>query len=311
MTDIWFYVVQVIYFTCAATLFGIFANYLRKEVQQSGWGLTPKLIRSICLVCSSTGYLMIHLDTFGALGIYSDAWQYFVSHITASMLVGSVCASLYMYVLISFKGESVPLFVIRLWVASNVGGFLIVLVASIILVSTDIIFWSFICSSTLMMQEILLYFGFLIIVYKTTQLLSTMTQTTDYGAQIRKLWKSWFFASCVIAVALANQSLQLRGKAKWAPVPVTNHELFEARMILGDLIFLAGHLVLLFMLRPPTKSKGLFSMTRIRLETDSKGSTSSPTSGSTCSPTSNTDTLSSREMSSKSSQVELCVTVNN
>lgn len=303
MTEVsaYFYVVQVIYFTLAATLFGIFAHFFRKEVQLNGWGLTPRWIRSFCLLCSSFGFLVVHLDSFGALGFYSDPWQLAVGHITASMLVGSVCASLYMYVLISFKGETVPLVVIRLWVASNMGGFVIVFILSMLVTFTNNYFWSFLGSCTLMLQEIFLYFGFLIIVHKTTQMLRAMTQTTDYGTQIRKLWKSWIFASIVIAVALTNQSLNVRAKAKWgAPVPVTNYSVFEGKMILPDLILLAGHLVLLFMLRPPSNNKRNSKHTtlaRIRLDTttdsrtDSKASsTSSPMS----SPMSATDTLASR-----------------
>jgi len=304
MTEVspYYYVVQVIYFTCAATLFGIFAHFFRKEVQLNGWGLTPRWIRSFCLLCSSFGFLVVHLDSFGALGFYSDPWQLAVGHITASMLVGSVCASLYMYVLISFKGETVPLVVIRLWVGSNMGGFVIVFILSMLVTFTNNYFWSFLGSCTLMLQEIFLYFGFLIIVHKTTQMLRAMTQTTDYGTQIRKLWKSWIFASIVIAVALTNQSLNVRAKAKWgAPVPDTNYRVFEGKMILPDLIILAGHLVLLFMLRPPSNKRNSkhTTLARIRLDTTtnsrtdsktSKGSTSSPMS----SPMSATDTLASR-----------------
>lgn len=295
----YFYVIQALYFTLGAILLGIFANFLRNEVQLNGWGLTPRLVRSLCLVCSSLGFVIVQLDTFGALGMYSDPWQLALGHIDGSLLIGAVCSSLYLYVLISFKAESVPLVVVRIWIASNVGGLLIVFGNSMFLGATGNMFWSYLCTVTLLVQEILLYMGFLIVVCRTTRVLKAMGHTMDYKAQIYKLWKVMFCAACVFTLAFAIQTPKL-GTVFWGnPVPVSNLEEFKFALMVPDLVLLAGHLVVLFMLRPP-KSRTL-TIARIRLGPDQEGGKGTHSRSS--------KTRSSKETNSKSSKATFGDTV--
>lgn len=261
-----FYVVQVIYFTLAAILFGLFAIAHRKETVQNGWALSPRFMWLSCLCCSSSGFLIVQIDPVGALGIFSDPWQLFVGKVDATLLVGSVCASIYMYVLIDYKRDSIPLLVTHVWLASNVGAFLLIFSFALTGAITDNNLWFVLCVLLLMLQEVFIFLGIVISVSKATRLLNSLGPVSDYRKQIRKLWLFLLSATIVIVAALINQgwSLPANFVEQWGkPVPITRWEVFQFRLVAGDLTSLLGHMILLYMLRPPKSQPQLTPPSRI------------------------------------------------
>lgn len=244
-----FYVVHVIYFTLGAILFGFFAAAHRKETLQNGWGITPRLVWLTCICCSSFGFLIVQLDPVGAIGIFSDPWQLFVGAVDASLLVGSVCASIYMYLLVSYKGDSLPM-VTYIWLGSNVGALSIVFVLALTEAITDNMFWNVLTLYVIVLQEVCIFLGLSIAIFKITRVLRS--QLTDYRKHIRKLWIIMACSTAIIVAAIVNQTLGITTPAKaWGMrTPVTDLETFQFKLITADLLTIVAHATLLFMTRP-------------------------------------------------------------
>lgn len=252
-----FYVVHVIFFTLGAVLFGIFAHALRKEVSQHKWTLAPRTIWLSCLCCSSFGYLIIQIDPVGAMGIFSDPWQMFVGQIDASLLVVSVCASAYMYLLVSYKRNAMPVLVTHGWVGANVASVLAISIFALAGATTNNSFWIAMCMLVLGLQEICLYTGLVITVFKTIRVLNSMQQITDYSKQIRKLWFLLVAGTMLIGGAMANQVINLRIPIdSWGvPIPVTALGSFRFSLIFADLTTLISHLLLASLMLRPSNNK--------------------------------------------------------
>lgn len=260
-----YYVSHAIYFTLGAVLFGFFLFNLRKEVLLHGWSLAPRCVWLSCLCCSSFGFVIIQLDPVGAMGMFSDPWQIFLGITDATLLVGSVCASSYIYLLISLRSDSIPLFLARIWVACNVGAFVIIFVLSLTTAILNDMFWIVIGFYVLAIQEVCIFLGLAFMTYRTTKVLSSVKQVTDYGTQLRKIWTVSICGTILIASAIANQLAGLpKISVAWnLPVPISELDTFQFRLIAADLMTLIAHMLLLLLVRPATAQKSSSPVVRL------------------------------------------------
>lgn len=256
---------SLINFPISAIIFGICANNLWREVETSGWVLSARCVWFSCLVVSTFTFLILQLDPSATLGIFHPTWRAFVAFFDTSLVINTVHATLYMYLIVLSKRhlQQVPRLHTYLWIGVNIVSTVFIVTVSLVGAITDNHFWFAIGLVGLVTQELFLLVANNVNLFRVSQLFIELEATThvSYSVQRRKLLILRVVFN-VLAVTTIVASLLVKNaglEALWSPekIPVISYdpETFDIFYLMPDWLTISTHMMLMYAMRKPAASK--------------------------------------------------------
>jgi len=255
------YIPHILFFCCGAIFFGLFLNALLSEHAEHGWVTSPRMVWFSSLTLSSFVFVLLQVDPYTALGIFPIGWQHFLAWFQTSLLITSVGATLYMFLIILYCRHQllVPVLITRLYIFANIAANVFVFLISMVGAVTNNSFWFSVTGWAIVIQELAIFFGYTAALTKVDWLLAELERDgLDFKAQRRKLAILRFSTAALCLAAIASQ---LSGaytplRMEWgAPVEPFDVRIFRIELMFGDFLSLIAMLILYYTLRRPKMAR--------------------------------------------------------